>query len=218
MIFPRCPVAIASRASWAGEAWVGCSAPRIGSWGARSRSRCSTRLPAWDAARIERFWEEGRIASQLEHPAIVPIYDLGRTADLEPFITMKLVLGRTLREHLRADLSPEPERQRRLGWFLQVCQAVAYAHDRGVIHRDLKPANIMVGRFGEVHVMDWGLARIVAEGEDPAPRARSPHFPDAWETATGAAAGRRATWLPSRRAGSAPAWAPTPTSTRWGSS
>jgi eukaryotic-like serine/threonine-protein kinase len=101
-----------------------------------------------------RFVEEARVGGRLQHPGVVSVYSLGELGD-RPFFTMRLVRGRTLAEHLRAGADPAWA----LGAFLQVCQAVAYAHDRRVIHRDLKPSNIMVGDFGEVQVVDWGVAR-----------------------------------------------------------
>jgi serine/threonine-protein kinase len=123
-----------------------------------------------------RFVEEAQIGGQLQHPGVVPVYALGRFADGRPYFTMKLVKGRTLSALLaeRADLAHD--RPRHLNVFLYVAQTMAYAHAKGVIHRDLKPANVMVGAFGEVQVMDWGLAKVLAEGgvadEDQASRER----------------------------------------------
>ena len=114
-----------------------------------------------DVAR--RFIEEAQIGGQLQHPGVVPIYDIGRFGD-RPFFTMKLVKGQTLAAILGERTDPSADRPRLLGIALQVSQAMAYAHAKGVIHRDLKPANIMVGAFGEVQVMDWGLAKVLAEG------------------------------------------------------
>jgi serine/threonine-protein kinase len=113
---------------------------------------------------IQRFIEEAQISGQLQHPGIVPVYDLGQFSDQRPFFTMKLIKGKTLSAILEARKQPADDRARLLGIFEQVCQTMAYAHSRGVIHRDLKPANIMVGAFGEVQVMDWGLAKVMAEG------------------------------------------------------
>jgi serine/threonine-protein kinase len=122
---------------------------------------------------VRRFVEEAQIGGQLQHPGIVPVYELGTFADRRPYFTMKLVKGRTLAALLHARNSPQDELPRFLDIFEQVCQTVAYAHARGVIHRDLKPANVMVGSFGEVQVMDWGLAKVLKEGgvadERPAP-------------------------------------------------
>jgi serine/threonine-protein kinase len=100
---------------------------------------------------------------------VVPIYELGALADHRPFFTMKLVQGRTLAELLQARSTPADDLPRLLSIFESVCQTMAYAHARGVIHRDLKPSNVMVGSFGEVQVMDWGLAKVlrpVGAGDD----------------------------------------------------
>ena len=110
---------------------------------------------------VRRFVEEAQIAGQLQHPGIVPVYDLGTFADHSPYFSMKLVRGRTLAELLQGRSSPDQDRPRFLGIFEAVCQTMAYAHARGVIHRDLKPSNVMVGSFGEVQVMDWGLAKVL---------------------------------------------------------
>jgi serine/threonine-protein kinase len=112
---------------------------------------------------VQRFVEEAQVAGQLQHPGVVPVYDLGVFPDRRPYFTMKLVKGRTLSGLLAERADPTQDRPRFLGIFLQVCQAVAYAHARGVIHRDLKPQNVMVGAFGEVQVMDWGLAKVLEE-------------------------------------------------------
>jgi tetratricopeptide (TPR) repeat protein/tRNA A-37 threonylcarbamoyl transferase component Bud32 len=108
-----------------------------------------------------RFVEEAQVGGQLQHPGIVPVHELGRCADGRPFFTMKLVRGRTLDDLLAERPSPADDQARFLGIFEQVCQTLAYAHSRGVIHRDLKPSNVMVGAFGEVQVMDWGLAKVL---------------------------------------------------------
>jgi len=116
----------------------------------------------------ESFQFEATVTSQLEHPNIVPVYVTGRTDDGRPFYAMRLIPGRTLgaaiaefHDRQRAH-DPPTERNGRyrelLGQFALVCKAIAYAHDRGVIHRDIKPANVMLGKFGEVVVLDWGLA------------------------------------------------------------
>jgi eukaryotic-like serine/threonine-protein kinase len=106
-----------------------------------------------------RFIDEARIGSQLQHPAIVPVYETGSFDDGRPYFTMKLVEGHTLAELLRQRENSNQDLLRLLGIFEQICQAMAYAHSRGVVHRDLKPANVMVGEFGEVQVMDWGFAK-----------------------------------------------------------
>jgi serine/threonine protein kinase len=111
----------------------------------------------------QRFIEEAQIGGQLQHPGVVPVYDIGRFGD-RPFFTMKLVTGQTLAHLLAERADHTGERPRFLAVALQVAQTIAYAHAKGVIHRDLKPANIMVGAFGEVQVMDWGLAKVLQEG------------------------------------------------------
>jgi serine/threonine protein kinase len=113
---------------------------------------------------VRRFVEEAQIAGQLQHPGIVPVYELGTFADSRPYFTMKLVTGRTLAEGLNERSDARDDLARFLGIFERVCQTVAYAQARGVIHRDLKPSNIMLGGFGQVQVMDWGLAKVLKKG------------------------------------------------------
>ena len=113
---------------------------------------------------IQRFIEEAQIGGQLQHPGIAPVYELGLFADQRPFFSMKLVKGKTLSKLLSDREAPADEPGKFIGIFEQICQTMAYAHSRGVIHRDLKPANIMVGAFGEVQVMDWGLAKVLSNG------------------------------------------------------
>jgi serine/threonine protein kinase len=127
-------------------------------------------LPGTDQshARRWRFIEEAQITAQLEHPNIVPIHELGCDARQQLFYTMKLVKGVTLQEIVDRLSAGDAEYVERyplamlLTIFQKICDALAFAHSKGVIHRDLKPANIMVGRFGEVLVMDWGLVKAVA--------------------------------------------------------
>jgi formylglycine-generating enzyme required for sulfatase activity/serine/threonine protein kinase len=123
------------------------------------------------AAGLARFVEEAQITAQLDHPGIVPVHDLGVDAEGRIYFTMKLVQGCDLGEVLRRAHAGEGgwTRTRVLGILRQVCEAMAYAHDKGVVHRDLKPANVMVGEYGEVYVMDWGVARIGAAGESALP-------------------------------------------------
>jgi serine/threonine protein kinase len=132
---------------------------------------------ACDAVAVRRFVTEARITGQLQHPGIPAVHELGTLPDGRPFLAMKLVRGRTLHELLKSheasptsDASPSRDRQgaadpaergRFLAAFEQICHAVGYAHAHRVIHRDLKPSNIMVGRFGEVQVMDWGVAKVL---------------------------------------------------------
>jgi serine/threonine-protein kinase len=115
----------------------------------------------------QRFLEEAQVLGQLQHPGIPPVHDLGELPDGRPFFTMKLIKGRTLAELLAERLSPAHELPRFITIFGQLCQTLAYAHSRGILHRDLKPANLMVGAFGEVQVMDWGLAKVLARAEEP---------------------------------------------------
>jgi serine/threonine-protein kinase len=113
-----------------------------------------------------RFLEEAQVAAQLQHPNIAPVHDVGRLPDGRPYFTMKLVQGRTLAVLLGERPEPARELSRFLVVFEHVCQALAFAHSKQVIHRDLKPHNIMVGRFGEVQVMDWGLAKVLTPGAE----------------------------------------------------
>ncbi|MCZ7643941.1 MAG: serine/threonine protein kinase [Planctomycetota bacterium] len=129
--------------------------------------------PGLTDRQTRRFLEEAFVTGQLQHPAIAPIYRMGRTEDGRDYYTMKRVQGQTLaqllkqaREHPAKGREEFPLR-RRVAILLAACEGVAYAHDRGVIHRDLKPSNVMVGEYGEVYVLDWGLARIVYGGRHP---------------------------------------------------
>jgi serine/threonine protein kinase len=108
---------------------------------------------------VERLLREARVLARLEHPGIVPVHDAGLLPDGRAFYAMKRVRGRRLDEYAAA--VPLPERLRA---FERICEAVAFAHAHGVIHRDLKPENVMVGPFGEVLVMDWGVAKTLTPG------------------------------------------------------
>ena len=141
-------------------------------WGPCSRAATPTSAATWRSRScstqhrdepdlIRRFVEEAQIGGQLQHPGVVPVYELGSLADRRPFFAMKLVKGQTLAALLAGRASPADDLPRFLAIFEAVCQTVAYAHARGVIHRDLKPSNVMVGSFGEVQVMDWGLAKVL---------------------------------------------------------
>lgn len=110
------------------------------------------------AALTARFLREARLTGQLEHPAIVPVYELGIRENGAPYYTMKLVRGKTLADALRG-CHTLIERLNLLPHFIDLCHAIAYAHQRKVIHRDIKPANVMAGEFGETVVLDWGLAK-----------------------------------------------------------
>jgi serine/threonine-protein kinase len=113
---------------------------------------------------VQRFIEEAQIGGQLQHPGIVPVYELGLMADERPYFTMKLIKGRTLAALFQQRKNTSDNRGRLLAIFESVCQTMAYAHSKGVLHRDLKPANVMVGAFGEVQVVDWGLAKVLRRG------------------------------------------------------
>ncbi len=114
-----------------------------------------------DEGLVRRFLDEARICGQLQHPGIVPIHEIGWLPDRRPYFTMKLIQGQTLASLLQARTSPSADLPRYLAIFEQVCLTLAYAHAHGIIHRDMKPSNIMVGSFGEVQVMDWGLAKLL---------------------------------------------------------
>jgi len=122
-----------------------------------------------DPVQLARFVAEAQITAQLDHPNIVPVHELGLTTDGQIYFVMKKVQGRSLRQVLAALAAGDPATTqlysvfRLLMSFVWVCQAVAYAHDRGVLHRDLKPDNIMMGEFGQIYVMDWGIARLVGD-------------------------------------------------------
>ena len=119
---------------------------------------------AQDEVEQRRLLREARIAARLQHPNIVPTYDLGRTRDGGYFFTMKLLEGYTLRELLnyreRYDLT------QMVNVIEQIANALAYAHQKGVLHRDVKPENILVGRFGEIVLLDWGLTKVWDDGGD----------------------------------------------------
>ena len=132
-----------------------------------------------------RFLKEAQITGQLEHPNIIPVYELARRKeDDQPFYTMRFLRGQTLRDaiaefHRRRAGRPADrlELQRQLlEPFVKVCQAIGYAHSRGVIHRDLKPENIVLGGHGEVIVLDWGLAKVIGQPDDESPAVQEPRI------------------------------------------
>jgi tRNA A-37 threonylcarbamoyl transferase component Bud32 len=131
---------------------------------------------------LARFVREARIQGQLEHPSIVPVYDLGRMPNGDVFFTMKRVRGRSIEEIIEGHIGREKDyierypRRELLRSFSNACMAVDFAHTRGVLHRDLKPANIMLGDYGEVYVLDWGLSKVAGVGDlnDPALFVRVP--------------------------------------------
>ncbi len=139
-----------------------------------------------DSSVGKRFLEEAQITGQLQHPGIPAIHQVGTLADGRPFLAMKLIKGQTL-----ATLIKDKSEINTLGVFESICQAVGYAHERGVIHRDLKPENVMVGAFGEVQVMDWGLAKFIGakptnptaetQAEVPSTAIEDPRTPERYE-------------------------------------
>ena len=122
----------------------------------------------------KRFAKEAQITSQLEHPNIVPVYELsGGSESSRSFYTMRFVRGDTFRDaidayhrHRREGQATGLELRELLSSFIAICNAIGYAHSRGVLHRDLKPSNVMVGSFGEVVVLDWGLAKMIDQPDD----------------------------------------------------
>lgn len=123
---------------------------------------------ALDESNPKKFFEEARVTAQLEHPNVVPIHDAGLLQDGRSFFSMKLVQGQELKEILQKrkraqERDPRAALNRLLEIFLKVCDGIAYAHSKNVVHRDLKPENIMVGEYGEVLVMDWGISRVRGE-------------------------------------------------------
>jgi hypothetical protein len=149
-------------------------------------------MAAWiaDTHRIRRFFEEARITAQLAHPSIVPVHAMGRLADGRPYYTMKLVEGDTLEELLRTGSDVTSQRMHLLQVFARVCQALAFAHNRGVINRDLKPIHVLIGGHGEVHIIDWGLAKVLGQSDALVP-AESSHWPSRIASIEGHAMG---TW------------------------
>jgi eukaryotic-like serine/threonine-protein kinase len=113
-----------------------------------------------DSRMKRRFRREAHIHAHLQHASIPPLFDAGRFADGRCFLAIKHVKGRRLDELAPAPPATPGEMARRLGWFEQVCLAVAYAHGKQILHRDLKPANVLVSHFGRVYVIDWGLAKV----------------------------------------------------------
>jgi serine/threonine-protein kinase len=156
-----------------------------------------------------RFLREAQVTGQLEHPGIVPVYELGRrTEDQQPFYTMRFFRGRTLAEagaghhRRRAEGTAGPLEQRELlTAFVGVCNAVAYAHSRGVLHRDLKPQNVVLGDYGEVMVLDWGLAKVTGQADDQSLPLEPPADEDAGATVQGQVLGTPAYMAPEQAEG-----------------
>ena len=158
---------------------------------------------------VRRFLDEARVTGRLSHPGVVAVHELGWSPDGRPYFVMDLVRGRTLAQLLkgRADGASDgaSDLAQFLATFLQVCQAVAHAHSQGVIHRDLKPANVMVGAFGTVKVMDWGLAKALGEAGPDAggdgPAAAPPDGTDPAATLVGTVVGTPAYLAPEQARG-----------------
>lgn len=158
------------------------------------------------SAYLNRFLQEARITGQLEHPSIVPVYELGHRSDGTLYYTMKFLRGKTLAQAFRERKTLE-ERSELLSHFVDACQAIAYAHSRGVVHRDIKPSNILIGEFGETVVIDWGLAKALGR-EDvnacrlPCPAGPPPTpMPEATDTVYGMAIGTPAYMPPEQALG-----------------
>ena len=153
------------------------------------------------------FLHEAQVTGQLEHPNIIPIYELGDLAEEDrPFYTMRYISGQTLTEVIRDHHEASDNRFTRTGLsgllniFLKVANAIAYAHSRGVVHRDLKSDNIMVGKFGEVLVLDWGLAKVISANETDLPTVRSSSLRP-FQTEAGVRKGTPAYWAPEQQQG-----------------
>ena len=143
---------------------------------------------------VERMRAEARVIARLEHPGIVPVHDAGMLPDGRVYYAMKRVDGKRLDELAAAMALPE-----RLRAFQRICEAVAFAHAHGVVHRDLKPENVMIGTFGEVLVMDWGVAKVLADPDGASP---SSSAPAASGTADGQIIGTLAYMAPEQAEGS----------------
>jgi eukaryotic-like serine/threonine-protein kinase len=148
----------------------------IGRKVAIKRLKTDVRSPAI----LARFVEEIRTIGKLDHPNIIPIHDVGTDADGELYFVMKYVDGETLESIIGKLAAGDPHYhkvytfERRVEIFRALLEALAFAHDKGVIHRDIKPANVMIGRFGEVFVMDWGVAKSLSAGSIDLPMPSSP--------------------------------------------
>jgi WD40 repeat protein/serine/threonine protein kinase len=166
---------------------------------------------AHDPVSQSRFVLEAKVTGKLEHPGIVPIYGLGRYADGRPYYAMRFIEGETLKQAIErfysGDVPPREPREREIAFrrllqsLIDACNAVAYAHSRGVVHRDLKPENIMLGRFGETLVVDWGVAKSQAESGPQPQGALSAEAADASLTRPGSTIGTPRYMSPEQAAG-----------------
>src|SRR3990172_1478169 len=168
---------------------------------------------ASDTNSCERFLLEAEITGGLEHPGIVPVYGLGKETDGRPYYAMRFIRGETLKDAIkkyhsntsRSDSERRVELRQLLGRFVAVCNAIEYAHSRGVIHRDIKPSNIMLGKYGETLVVDWGLAKAVGRSGTDSVRDESTMKPmsasGSSETLPGSAVGTPAFMSPEQADG-----------------
>ena len=146
---------------------------------------------------IDRFLREAKIQALLDHPAIVPVHDLGHDADGLPYFTMKRLAGTTLAQLLETGAADR--QQRLLRAVVDVCNAIDLRqHARRIVHRDLKPANIMLGDYGEVYVLDWGVARVLDQADIPSLGEGFGHDAEGSQTKAARCSARPATWRPSR--------------------
>jgi formylglycine-generating enzyme required for sulfatase activity len=166
------------------------------------------------ASQLARFQAEAQVTAQLQHPGILPVHEMGRRSDGRVYFTMKQVAGQTLAEVIQeahgdsAGLE-EHELRRLVADFHKVCDAVAYAHTRGVVHRDLKPANIMIGAHGEVLVLDWGIAKLAGVSTGPEePVVLEGGLGDTWQTVHGTVSGTPAYMPPEQARGDVQAISP----------
>ncbi len=152
-----------------------------------------------------RFLLEAEITGGLEHPGIVPVYGKGQDATGRPFYAMRFIRGRSLREAIRELHDQQGKAAAPGGWrlglrrllsaFIDVCNAVAYAHSRGILHRDLKPENVMLGRYGETLLVDWGLAKLMGQAEPYKPPDAEADMSDRLAAASGGGVGINANTL-----------------------
>jgi serine/threonine protein kinase len=172
----------------------------------RARDRRTGRMVAIkevegsDAAIEARFAREARLTALLEHPAIVPVYEVGRWPSGRPFYAMKFVEGRSLATMI-SSATDTPDRLRLVPHVVAVAEAVAYAHSHGVVHRDLKPENVLVGSFGETVVVDWGLAKKHKTEETRTPERKLAASNGAFETRAGVIMGTPAYMSPEQARG-----------------
>ena len=161
--------------------------------------------PDIDGGSAERMLKEARIIARLEHPGIVPVHDVGRTSDGRIYYVMKIIRGRRLDQHFESSATIAD----RLRVFDRICEAVSFAHAHGVIHRDLKPQNMMLGAFGEVLVLDWGVAKLLRGDDGGETSSRTggqtaiddPHRTQTLETARGTIVGTPAYMAPEQARG-----------------